>query len=123
VQTIILMSKEYRLYNTDRLHEIGDGDAGFIKEVIEVFLQNLPANANSLVQACMDQEWQSVYFIAHKMKASIDLMGIEKLMQEIRTIEQWAKSNTNFDQIAEKVNLVNEIIHKTAALMKEDFNL
>ena len=117
------MINHNRIYSLDRLNEIGDGDTDFIKEVIGVFLEHLPANATALVKACKASEWQSVYFTAHKMKASIDLMGIEEIMQEIRVIEQYAKSNTNLDQLDDKVNLINEIIQQTACEMKEDFNL
>ncbi len=117
------MTNEPRLYNLQRLQEMGNGDTGFIKQVIGIFLQNITIDVNELVKACNAKENKTIHFIAHKMKSSIDLMGIEKITQEIRSIEQAAKSDTNPELLNDKINFVHNIIQDVVKQMRADFDL
>ena len=117
------MTKEKRLYNLDRLNEIADGDNDFIIEVIGVFLVNVPANTKEMVDACQLKAWHGVYFMAHKIKASIDLFAIKVLQEDIRFITHNAKALTNTDLLEDKVNFVYKTIQQTVKQMQEDFNL
>lgn len=117
------MTEEPRLYNLQRLQEMGNNDTVFMRQVVVIFLQNITADAEELVKACNAKENKTIHFFAHKMKSSIDLMGIEKITQEIRNIEQAAKSNTDIEELDSKVNFVNNIILCVIREMREDFNL
>src|SRR5207253_9496233 len=109
--------------NLDRLHEIENADNEFIREIITVFINNVPANAIKLVEACNNKEWERVYFIAHKMKVNIDLLNMESIKTDIHIVEQNAKSKTNLEQLAGKVTHINKIVLRSQKQMKEDFDL
>lgn len=117
------MTDQPKLYSLQRLLEIDNADDGFIRDIVSVFLNNVPANATELVKAGDEKNWGSVYFIAHKMKANIDLLCINCLHQEIREVEQMAKTQTNLHQITDKINFIHNIIQSTSAEMSNDFNL
>ena len=117
------MTKQSKSYNLAKLHELVNGDTGFMKEVISIFLKNIPENSKALLQAYSAKQSENIYFIAHKMKASIDLLGIEKIMEDIRTIELTAKSKSDLDQLENNINSVNNTIQCVTKEMKEDFNL
>ena len=115
------MSKKARLYNLNKLYGIEQHDSNFINDLVMVFLTNMPADAQLLVKFCDEQNWEQAYFIAHKMKANIELLGIESIEGEIRSVERNVKSKTHLDQVPDKVNHINTIIQKVAEQLKEDF--
>jgi HPt (histidine-containing phosphotransfer) domain-containing protein len=116
------MIRESRLYNLERLYEIDNANDEFIREILSIFLNNIPPDAKDLAKAAHEKKWDNVYFIAHKMKANIDLLNIKSIADEIRIVERNAKSKIHLDQIEDKAKLINTTIQRCAKEMKEDFN-
>jgi HPt (histidine-containing phosphotransfer) domain-containing protein len=116
------MSKKTRLYNLKKLYGIEQEDSNFINDLVKVFLSSMPADAEQLVKLCDEENWEQAYFIAHKMKANIELLGIESIQKEIRSVEKNAKSKTHLNQLHEKVYHINMVIQQVAEQLKEDFN-
>ena len=117
------MTNKPRAYSLNQLYEMENADDGFILSVINIFLGYVPASTNELVNACAKEDWDTVYFIAHKLKANVNLLNIELIKEGVRFIENSAKTKTNLEQIADKAKTVNNTIQQAAAEMKEDFNL
>lgn len=115
------MSKKTRLYNLKKLYGLEQSDSNFINDLVKVFLANMPADAEQLVKFCDEKNWEQAYFIAHKMKANIELLSIESIQGEIRTVERNTKTKTHLDQLPGKVNHINTVIQKVAEQLKEDF--
>ena len=116
------MTRESRLYNLERLYEIDNRNDEFIREIINVFLHNIPLNARDLVKSANEKKWDNVYFLAHKMKANIDLLNIKSIREEIRLVERNAKAKIHFEQIVDTAKFINTTIQQCAKEMKEDFN-
>ena len=112
-----------KLYDIENLTAVANGDDEFIKSMIVLFLQNTPSQAEELLIVCKEQSWDRVYFLAHKMKASINLVNINALKDEIKTIEVNAKTQQNLDAVPAMVQHVHEVIQNTADQMKADYNL
>ena len=117
------MTNNKRLYSLTQIYEMEKADESFILTVINIFLEFVPANANELVASCAKKDWDAVYFIAHKMKANVNLLDIEIIKEDIRLIEHSSKTRTGLNQLTDKVKLVNNAIQQAAREMKEDFNL
>ena len=115
------MNKEERLYSLDKLTEMDGADSEFIRQIIDIFLSTVPASAEELMQAYMNKDLETVYFIAHKMKANINLLNIHHIKDDILLVEQNAKSGTNTESMGEKINHILEIVNKASKQMKEDF--
>jgi hypothetical protein len=117
-----LTNHKTRLYNLEKLRGIENKDANFIKEVLMLFLNTIPAISDELVKAANEKKWDQVYFLAHKMKANIDLLNIESLKKEIRVVEENSKTKNNLDHISDKVIFINSTIEQCAKQIKEDFD-
>src|SRR5690242_15001707 len=96
------MSRKLRLYNLEKLSEIDSTNEEFIREIINAFLKSIPAHARDLIIAANEKKWDNVYFLAHKMKANIDLLNIKAIKEEIRFVERNAKAKIHPEQITEK---------------------
>jgi hypothetical protein len=115
------MPGKSRLYNLEKLYEIDNTNKEFIREIISVFLNSIPLNARDLVTAANEKKWDKVYFLAHKMKANIDLLNIKTIKEEIRLVERNAKARTHPEQIVDKAKFINITIQQCAKELQEDF--
>ncbi len=114
------MSKYYDLAD---VHEMAGGDDDFVKIIVQTFLEEIPPDVDSMMEAIENSNASLAYQYAHKMKPNLQLFGLN-LMDHILTIEAWSKGNTasesaakaSGETIATKVNLAKD-------QLKEDFDL
>ncbi len=102
------------LYNLEFLKQIGGGDEGFLRMMVQLFIDNMPLNIEALNTAINSQDWEATWKAAHKMKSTIDSMNIVSLKQVIRDIEISGKKLENLHQIPvlrdKVVNVINACI-------------
>jgi len=110
-------------YDLAVLSEIAAGNNDFVLSLVKIFLETIPANAEEMLNACAHQQWDMVSKLAHKLKSTIDMMRIDALRQDIRTIELDAKNQVNKEMLTRLVQKVYEIIKLTAAQLRQQFNL
>jgi HPt (histidine-containing phosphotransfer) domain-containing protein len=112
-----------KLYNTETILKTHYGDTEFVKSMAELFIEHLPEMSAELQKASAKKDWASLYFYAHKMKASIDLFSIESLTDVIRKLEKQGKAATDSQTLRQDVNYVADIINACVAQLKNDFAL
>jgi HPt (histidine-containing phosphotransfer) domain-containing protein len=107
---------EDKLYSLEQLETMSSGDEAFINKMVEMFIQMVPEAVDRMVTALAEDDLEDLGSAAHKIKPSIDMMGITALRQKIRDLEQWGKHRTNVEQIPNLLNQViqtlNSVIHQ-----------
>jgi HPt (histidine-containing phosphotransfer) domain-containing protein len=73
------------------------GDEKFKLELINVFIQQMPALLAGLEKALQEKNYQQLSATAHKTKSSVALMGIESLRADMAELEQKAKDGDNYE--------------------------
>ncbi len=92
------MSEE-KLYDLEQLKAIAAGNSEFVAKMVNMFLDITPRLVERIEAGLQTQDWPEVKAAAHKMKPSVDMMGIASLHDVVRTIEGNAKTETNLEQI------------------------
>lgn len=92
------MSEEL-LYDLTQLREVAAGSDDFVNKMVDMFLDMTPALVQRVADGTAAQDWDEVQSASHKMKPSIDMMGIASLHDLIREIEQNAKHKKNVEDI------------------------
>ncbi|WP_431213025.1 PAS domain S-box protein [Puia sp. P3] len=85
-----------RLYDLSMVQSVSGGDEGFIRKMVALFIETVPQNMTDLKNAMNQENWDQVGKTAHKLKSTIDSMGIKSIRQEIRTVEANAKQKKAF---------------------------
>ncbi|HET6989902.1 MAG TPA: Hpt domain-containing protein, partial [Bacteroidia bacterium] len=98
------------LYDLTMIQSVSGGDDAFIKKMIRLFIQTVPQNVKELVDATHNGNWEQVAKMAHKLKSTIDSMGIRSIHDVIRTIEMHAKNRDQLDRIPELVKQVESVV-------------
>ncbi|MFT6176734.1 MAG: HPt (histidine-containing phosphotransfer) domain-containing protein [Bacteroidia bacterium] len=105
------MSEE-KLYDLEQLNSIAAGNPDFVIKMVNMFLDMTPGLVDRIEAGLQTQDWAEVRSAAHKMKPSVDMMGISSLRDIVRRIEGNAKSETNLEQIPELYFTLTETLDK-----------
>ncbi len=101
IERVVIPSE--KLYDLSMVDSIGKDDPEFVKNILAIFIDTMPGNAEALVQAGMEKNYESISKIAHKMKSSIDLLGIHSLKYTIRKLENVVVGDTEYTPLVETV--------------------
>jgi CheY-like chemotaxis protein len=110
-----------KLYDLSMIHGLSGGDQAFIRQMVELFVDTMPASAIELQSMTDQQQWDGVGKLAHKLKSTTGSMGMESIKDEIRAVEQNCKKNENLDQTPALVQKVILVINQTVEQLKQDF--
>lgn len=95
---------EDRLYDLSKIIELSHGDEQFVNGMIDIFIQNTPVAIAELRKAIKVKDYHVVAKVAHKIKPSIEGMGISRLHGFAKEIELIAK-----EPIVNHKNLVTQL--------------
>jgi len=119
----IIQAPGEKLYNLSMVEAISGGDQDFVKRMIQLFLDTMPEALQDIEMATGDQRWEGLSKLAHKLKSTIDSMGIERLKQLVRTIESNGKSGTDTGQIPALVKTLVATMKLCMDQIKKDYTL
>lgn len=111
------------LYDLSMVRAVSGGDESFIQKMVLLFIETVPPGLQDLADALANKEWQRLGKVAHKLKSTIDSMGIVSLKDDIRTIELNGKHEKETDALAPLVEKVLATIHDCISQLKVDFAL
>ncbi len=114
--------EEEKLFNLTMLESMGKGKPEFVKKMISIFVNSLPADISKLMECTQKQDWLAVSKTAHRMKPSIDGMGIESLKETIRQIETLSKEQEEIEIIKNLVDQVVQVLNTVLIQLKNLLN-
>ena len=97
------LTMEDKMYNLEQIDAMSGGNAEFVDKMVNLFIELTPELLNRIKAGLIDNNYNEIKSAAHKMKPSIDMMGINSLKAEIRTIEKMALER------ADEVSMKNAI--------------
>jgi HPt (histidine-containing phosphotransfer) domain-containing protein len=110
-----------KLYDLTMVHSVSGGDETFIKKMVALFIETVPPNVADLSTATKTENWDQVAKLAHKLKSTVDSMGIRSLKTEIRAVEANAKQKVSLEEIPALVQKIETVIGNCVAQLKVDF--
>lgn len=112
-----------KLYDLSMVESIAGGDESFTKRMVQIFLDTMPPSIAQMQAELKQQNWDALSKLAHKIKSTIDSMGIDKLKDVIRSIELNGKQKQNLDSMPAWVQQVDEVLQDCVQQLKIDFSL
>jgi len=103
---------EGKLYDLGMIREIAHGNEDFVKKMIALFLDTMPSAVQEMKQHLAGADWNALGAVAHKIKPSIDTMGIDVLKEDIRSLERYGKESSNLDEIPALLNKVDTVLNR-----------
>jgi HPt (histidine-containing phosphotransfer) domain-containing protein len=81
----------YKFINTEYLDSVSGGDPEIINEIVLIFKDQCVEIYNEMVSLNSENEYLSLGLLAHKVKSSVAIMGMNDLATMLKTFEQQAK--------------------------------
>lgn len=99
------MKKSLQLINLDNLNSIAGGDEEFKKELIGIFLEQIPTFLKNMSELYIQNNFEKLGREAHTAKSSVLIFGMENTGNLLKDIELSA-NNKNTSKIAPALNQV-----------------
>ena len=114
---------EDKLYDLSMVREISRGSDEFVTKMVQLFIETTISAVNEMKGNLQKEEWDSIGSIAHKIKSSIDTMGIVSIKEDIRLLEKYGKERIQLNEIPELINKIDSTIEKVNSKLKEEVGL
>ncbi len=111
------------LYNLDKLRKMVDNDEVMIQKMVLMFLEKTPETLSEMKTYYQNEELVEVGKIAHKLKSSINLMGIDSLYQSVRIIEKHTMQNENHPDLSELLTEFIQTCQQVLTQLETQFDL
>ena len=108
-------------YDLEQLRSLSRGDESFVQNMVSVFLQQTTTALQELRSALDNKDYISLARTAHRIKPSIDNMGIRQLEGVARDIELSAKAESiDHGYLAERVTLLTSTLEAVVSRLRTE---
>lgn len=111
-------NSNYTHINLEYLYEVADGDADFMKEIINDYLSKVPDQFDQLLEVAAAGDNEAVKFIVHKMKSSFQFMGVQSLVDMAQQIEN-APDEVRMERFHENRGRMQPVVEEVLAELKD----
>jgi hypothetical protein len=110
-------------YNLAKVYDISANDADFAQQILELFLQEVPEEVHIIKKAIKEKDYKKAYASSHKIKPTLDLLGMDLAYEENIQIMNWAKSEGKKKEIIEVYKLLKEQIDLSCKEIKKNHKI
>lgn len=110
-------------YNLAKVYALSDNDPEFVMQIITLFVTEVPQDMTQIKLGIKTKDHKLAYAYAHKIKPTLDLLGMNVAYEEILQIEAWTKREGKRKEIIETFESVESQVEKAVKEIKKDFNL
>jgi len=84
-----------------------DNDMQQVKEMLILFLDNIPADLTELTAFCRKHDFTNIQKSAHRMKSSVKFFGLNEVSEILEQMERMAGDNATPDDI----DAISSLLH------------
>jgi PAS domain S-box-containing protein len=111
------------LYDLAAIRAISRGNENFVIKMVNMFVEQTPVQVAQMELHYHHSDYKSMAAIAHKIRPSIDNMGIVSLKEAIREIERIGKTGLDADGLAGLLQQVSTVLRSVIESLQEEFLL
>jgi HPt (histidine-containing phosphotransfer) domain-containing protein len=110
-------------YNLAKVYALSDNDSEFVMQIITLFVTEVPQDMVQIDLGIKTKDHKLAYAYAHKIKPSLDLLGMDVAFKEILEVEAWTKREGKRKEINATFESIQDQVEKAAREIKKDFDL
>lgn len=110
-------------YNLAKVHALSDNDPEFVMQIISLFISEVPEDMKQIENGIKEKDHKQAYAYAHKIKPTLDLLGMTLAHQEILEVEAWTKREGKRKEIEATFESVKNQVKEAVKEIKKDFEL
>jgi len=106
-------------YNLQKLEKLSKGNTAFLKKMCNLFVKLTPDYLKQINRLYEERNISSLKKLAHKMKPSIDYMGITSLKQDISDLEHLNNDNYSLKKLKSLVDNTTSILTEVVSQIRK----
>ncbi|TAF60921.1 MAG: histidine kinase [Flavobacterium sp.] len=110
-------------YNLSKVYALSDNDPEFVKQILILFVTEVPEDLKKIKEGINNKDHKQAYAFAHKIKPTLDLIGLNVAFEEILQVEAWTKTEGRKKDIIETFKSVKQRVKDAVKEIKKDFDL
>ncbi len=111
-----------RITNLDYVRELSEDNDEFFREFLELFINTTPETLENLNRSIKASDWEGVRQAAHKMKPSLNYLGMTTTRETAVKVEEYAKEKKNVEEIPQMIEQLNADCEKAITEIKAELN-
>jgi len=101
------------------LNSITGGSPEITAKMINLLLEETPIEIDQLEEFVKEKNWDRLRAVAHKMKSSVNFLGLQYLKDDLMFIENSAERGENLDILPKKVSHISKVCNIALAELKK----
>ena len=110
-------------YDLDYLNEISNNDDDFLLDMIKTFVEITPVTLQEMRVLLDNKLYFELGEIAHKFAPSLSFIGVQKLINDIDKIENYATNEKNIQELPDLFETLEKNCINIISSLKKDFKL
>jgi len=110
-------------YNLAKVYALSDNDPEFVMQIVTLFVTEVPDDLAQIKEGIKKKDHKHAYAYAHKIKPTLDLLGLKMAFEEILQVEAWTKAEGEKKDIKETFKSVKNQVESAIKELKKDFDL
>ena len=110
-------------YNLAKVYALSYNDTEFVMQIITLFVTEVPEDMKQIEQGIKEKDHKLAYAYAHKIKPTLDLLGMTVAHQEILEVEAWTKREGKRKEIVDTFASIQSQVDKAIKEIKKDFEV
>jgi HPt (histidine-containing phosphotransfer) domain-containing protein len=103
------------------LRKMTEGNPDLLREMVEIFLNQVPEYAREMQESCDQENWQALSRVAHRAKSSVAIMGMHSLAEMLKDLESYSRERKNVDKFPEYIHRFNVECNEASQELKTHF--
>jgi HPt (histidine-containing phosphotransfer) domain-containing protein len=110
-------------YNLSKVYALSDNDEEFVLQIINLFVTEVPQDLKQIEIGIKEKDHKQAYAFAHKIKPTLDLLGMTMAFEEILQVEAWTKAEGKRKEIDATFESIQDQVDKAIKEIKKDFEI
>jgi len=110
-------------YNLAKVYALSDNDPEFVLQIITLFVNEIPEDLKFIKKGIEEKDHQLAYSYAHKIKPTLDLLGMNVAYEENLLVMDWTKREGKRKEIKEVFKSIEDQVDKAVKEIHKDFNI
>lgn len=103
-------------YDLSYLRSVSANDQKFIQEMVQTFVQTIPPILTEMERSLTSKDWHRLSRLAHQIKPTFTLLGMDSLRKTIFFIEEHARLKSNLSKLT---SVTTDFIRDCSAAIEE----
>ena len=113
-------SKDTQVYNLNAIHSLSRGNKDFVIKMIQIFVNQTNETIVKIEEALQIDNFEEISRLIHKIKPSIEGVGVFHLLNEVKELEKISKTTTDKPAIENLFYKIKEGLQMAISQLQEN---